>query len=76
MVLILIDALANAVLLPVNPILFRLGEVAIVRGHIFLLTVLHVGFSFLQIGGLLRSQGAVLNAVGDAILLLGSRLLT
>jgi len=36
-----------------------------------LLTVLHLGFSFLQIGRLFRAQGAVLNAVGDAILLPG-----
>jgi len=70
-VLVLVDALADAVLLPVDPFLFRLGQVAIVSSHIFLLTALHVGFAFLQIGGLFRAQRAALDAVGNAILLTG-----
>ena len=67
--LILIDTLADAILLPINPILFRLGEMTVVRRHVFFLAVLHVGFAVLQITGLFRAQGAVLDATGDAILL-------
>jgi len=70
-VLVLVDALADAILLAINPILFCFGEVTVVRRHVFLLTVLHVGFAFLQIAGLFRAQGAVLDTVGDAILLPG-----
>ena len=67
--LVLIDTLADSILLPINPILFRLGEMTVVRRHVLFLAVLHVGFAVLQIAGLFRAQGAVLDAVGDAILL-------
>jgi len=70
-VLVLVDALADSILLPINPILLRLGEVTVVRSHVLFLAALHVGFAVLQIAGLSRAQGAVFNAVGDAILLVG-----
>jgi len=68
-VLLFVDAPADAVLLAINSLLFCLGEVAVVRGHVLLLTVLYAGFALLQIAGLFRAQGAVVDAVGDAILL-------
>lgn len=46
-VLVCIDALADAILLTVNPVLFRLGKMAVVRCHIFLLALLHTGFALL-----------------------------
>ena len=46
-VLVFIDALADAILLPVNPVLFRLGKMAVVPCHIFLLALLHAGFALL-----------------------------
>ena len=67
--LVLVDALADSILLPINPILLRLGEMTVVRRHVLFLTVLHAGFAVLQIAGLFRAQGAVLDATGDAILL-------
>ena len=69
--LVLIDTLADSILLAIDPILFRLGEMTVVRRHVFFLAVFHAGFAVLQITGLFRAQGAVLDAVGDAILLVG-----
>ena len=69
--LVLRDRVANAILLPINPFLFRPGEVAIVRGHVLLLTPLHLGFAVFQVTGLSRVQGAIADALGDALLLAG-----
>ena len=69
--LILIDALADAILLTIDPVLFRFGQMSVVRCHVFLLAVLHAGFAVFQIAGLLRAQRTILDAVGNAILLVG-----
>jgi hypothetical protein len=47
LVLVFIDRLADAVLLPVNPVLLCFGQMAVVRRHILLLAVLDTGFAFL-----------------------------
>jgi len=70
-VLILIDALADAILLTIDPVLFRFGQMSVVRCHVSLLAVLHAGFAVFQIAGLLRAQRTILDAVGNAILLVG-----
>jgi len=70
-VLVPVDAPTDPILLPINSVLLGLGQVAIVRRHVPLLAVLHAGFALLQIAGFFRSQGAVLDAVGDAVLLVG-----
>jgi len=69
--LVPMDTPADAILLPVKPALFRLGQVAVVRGHVFLFPRLQTGFAVLQVAGFFRTQGTVLDAVGDAILLPG-----
>lgn len=69
--LVLVDALANSILLAINPILLRLGEVTVVRSHVLFLAVLHAGFAVLQVAGLFWAQGAVPDTVGNAILLGG-----
>src|SRR4029077_6785645 len=68
-VFVFVDAAADAILLAIDPLLFGLSQVTVVRGHVFLLTVLHAGLALLQIAGLFRAQGAIVDAVGDAILL-------
>jgi hypothetical protein len=70
-VLVLMDAPADAIFSPIEPNLFRLGQVALVRGHVFLFPCLQAGFAVLQVAGFFRAQGAVLDAVGNAILLPG-----
>jgi hypothetical protein len=70
-VLVPMDAAADVILSPVQPTLFRFGEVAVVRRHIFLFGCFQAGFPLLQAAGFLRAQGAVLDAIGDAILLPG-----
>jgi hypothetical protein len=69
LVLVFVNALADAVLLAVDAILFRLGQVAVVFRHVFLLAILNRGFPLLEIRRLLRVQRSVLHPVGDTILL-------
>ena len=69
--LVPVDAPTDPILSPIDPVLLGLGQVAIVRRHVPFLAVLHAGFPFLQIAGFFRSQGAILDAVGDAVLLVG-----
>src|SRR5579864_639536 len=68
-VLVFVDATAHVVLFPVKLPLFRLGKVAIVLGHIGLLLVFDALFTALQMRSLPRSELAILNATGDALLL-------
>jgi len=56
LVLVFIDALADAVLLAVDSALLTLGKVAVVRRHIFLFAVLNAGFALFEVRGLLRVQ--------------------
>ena len=51
------------------PFCSRLGEMAVVRRHVFLFTVLHAGLALLQVGRLLRVQLPALDAVANALLL-------
>jgi hypothetical protein len=62
---------ADAILSPVEPMFFRLSQVAVVRGHVFPLPRLQAGFTVFQAAGFLRAQGAVPDPVGDAMLLPG-----
>ena len=52
--LILVDRLADTVLLTVDAALLGLGEMAVVLRHIFLFAVLDAGFTLFEVGGLLR----------------------
>jgi hypothetical protein len=54
-VLVLVDALADAVLALVQVAPFGLGQMAVVLCHIRLLPLLHAGVAALQIGSLLRT---------------------
>jgi hypothetical protein len=45
--LTLIDTLADSILLPIDSIVFRLGEMTVVRRHVLFLAALHVGFALL-----------------------------
>ena len=67
--LVLIDALADSVLLAIDPFLLGLGEMAVVLRHVFLFAVLHAGFALLEVGCLLRIQFPALDAVANALLL-------
>ena len=58
------------VLLAVDLILFRLGQVAIVIRHIPLFFVLDMVFSLFQVLGFLRTERAVLDAVRNSLLLI------
>ncbi len=69
--LILVDALTDAILLTINPVLFSFGQMSVVRCRVSLLTVLDAGFAVFQIAGLLRAQRTILDAVGNATLLVG-----
>jgi len=68
-VLIFVDALADPVLLAIDPALLGLGQMAAVLRHISLFAVLHVGFTLFQIGRLMRVQFSVLDAIANALLL-------
>src|SRR5208282_2664137 len=67
--LVVVDALADPVLLTIDPFLLGLGEMAVVLRHVLLLAVLHTGLSLLKIRRLLRVQFAALDAVANALLL-------
>src|ERR1700690_3156258 len=69
LMLVFVDALADAVLLAIDPSLFRLREMTIVLCHILLFAILHAGLALFEVGGLIGIQFAVLHAIGDALLL-------
>ena len=62
-------ALADPVLLTIDPFLLGLSQVAVVFRHICLFAVLHVGLAVLQVGRLLRVQLSTADAIPDALLL-------
>jgi hypothetical protein len=68
-VLVLGYALADPVLLTIDPSLLGLREMAVVLCHVFLFTVLHTGLALLEVGRLLRVQLPALDAVANALLL-------
>ena len=63
------DRAADSVLPTVQIPLLLLGEMAIVLRHVGLFPVLQTGFPVFQVSGLPWSQGAILHAIGDALLL-------
>ena len=67
--LVFIDLLARTVLLPIELLLFALGQVTIVSSHIGLLLVLDMLFAVFPARCLSRRHGAVFFAVRDAVLL-------
>ena len=67
--LVFINALADPVLPAIDSPLLALGEMAVVRRHVFLFTVLHASLALLQVGRLLRVQFPALDAVANALLL-------
>ncbi len=69
-VLISVDLPAGLVLLLVEPPLLALGQVTIVGSHISFLLILGPLLAVFQVRGLSGRQGAVLLAVGDAVLLI------
>ena len=68
--LVFVDLLTGAVLFLVELSLFALGQVTIVGGHIRFLLVLDVLFAVFHARSLSRRHGVVLEAVGDAVLLI------
>ena len=69
MMLVLVNGLADAVLLPVDALLLGLREMAVVRCHVFLFAVLHTGLTLFEVRSLLRTQLVVGNAIGNSPLL-------
>jgi len=69
-VLVLVDALADPVLLTIDPFLLGPGQMAVVLRHVFLFTVLHAGLALLEVSSLLRVQLPALDAVANALLLI------
>jgi len=69
-VLVFVDLLAGLILFLVELLLLRLGQVTVVGSHISLLLVLGLLFAIFQVRRLSWRQGAVLLAVGDAVLLI------
>jgi hypothetical protein len=70
-VLVFVDSLAHVIRFAVELALVLLGEVAVILGHVSLFIVLQTLLAPLQARGLPRRQPPVLDAVGDAILLVG-----
>lgn len=66
-----VDRAADAILLAVNAALLGLGQMAVVRCHIFLLAFLYASFALFEIGGLLRRKLAIFHAFANALLLTG-----
>src|SRR6516164_7596388 len=69
-ILVTSDALAHVVGFTVQLTLILLGQVSAIGRHVFLLVVLQTLFTTLQARGLSRRQLAVLDPVGNAILLI------
>jgi len=69
-VLVFIDAPADAILAAIQMALFGLCQMAVVLRHVSLLLLLHAGVTALQIGSFLRTQRSVVDAVGDPLLLI------
>ncbi len=67
--LVFVDGLAHAVLSLVEVLLLSLGQMSVVRGHVFLFGLLNVRFAFFDTRSLSRRERAVLHAIGDSVLL-------
>lgn len=65
------NALAHVVGFMIELALIFLGQVTVVRGHIFLFVVLQALFAFFQVRRLPRRELSVFYAVGDVVLLVG-----
>lgn len=61
---------ADAIFPTIQASLLLLRQMAVVLGHIGLLALLQIGFTIFQMGGLPRSQRAVLHSIGDTPLLI------
>src|SRR5262245_41308953 len=68
-VLVFRDAAADAILAVIQLGLLRLGQMAIVFRHVTLFLPLNAGFALLQMGSFLGAQRAVVDPVGNALLL-------
>src|ERR1700678_4339423 len=69
-VLVFIDLLAGLILFLIELSLLLLGQVAIVGGHIPFFLVVDMLLFSLHVRSLPRRHGAVLDAIGDAVLLI------
>ena len=69
--LVFVDGLAHAVLSLVEVLLLSLGQMSVVSGHVLLFGLLNVRFALFNMCSLSRRELAVLNPVGDALLLIG-----
>jgi len=69
--LVFVDALAHVVGFFVELVLVLLGQVAVILGHVALFIVLQALLAAFEVGGLTRSEFAVLDPVRDAVLLIG-----
>src|ERR1700724_2734481 len=67
--LVFVNGLAHVVLSFVEILLFSLGQMSVVRGHVLLLRVLNVLLALFNTRGLSRRELAVLHTVGDSLLL-------
>ncbi len=65
------DAIAHVIGLAVELALVLLGEMTVIFRHVFLFVVLQTLFTVFQTRRLSGRELAVLNAVGDAVLLTG-----
>ena len=68
-VFVFVNAVADAVLAPIQLALFRFGQMAVVLRHVRLFLLLDAGFAPLQICRLMRIQRTVVDPVGNAFLL-------
>src|SRR5579862_5640650 len=69
--LVFVDALAHIVLAVVEVFLLSLGQMSVVSGHVPLLRILNLLFAVFQTRSLSGRERAILNAIGDAVLLIG-----
>jgi len=69
--LVFVDALAHTILPLVEMLLLSLGQMTIVSGHVFLFLMLNALFALFQMRSLSGRELAILDAVRDALLLIG-----
>lgn len=69
-VLVARDAVADSIFLTIEPTLLGFGQMAIVRSHVFLFSVLEIALTLFQICSLLRTQLTAVDAVRDPSLLI------
>ncbi len=69
--LVFVDAFAHPILPVVEVSLLSLGQVTIVRGHVLFFLVLNALFALFQTRSLSGRELAALDAIPDALLLIG-----